>query len=49
MQTTVVKVVVKVTPPRSYYKNEHDLENDTLQQMSGDDASVQFTPEVHNR
>ena len=40
---------MKVAPSPSYYKIELNPENDTLQFTAGDDASVQFTPEVHNR
>lgn len=41
---------VRVTPPPSYYKIEIDPENDEkLQLTAGDDASVQFTPELHNQ
>mmetsp|Transcript_57733 Transcript_57733/g.122492 ORF Transcript_57733/g.122492 Transcript_57733/m.122492 type:complete len:438 (-) Transcript_57733:111-1424(-) len=39
-----------VTPRPSYYKIELDPDNENVVQLTaGDDSSVQFTPEVHNK
>jgi len=47
--TTTTMSTTQVASP-SYYRIELDPENDNMVQLTaGDDSSVQFTPEVHNR